>query len=581
MSRAEQLAGFGAATAFRTSEHQPNTAEKKGSSVFSLYNVLQNQVPLLFDRYKQRPLKERNTLIRQDLAKLLYADYASFLKEELGFTLYANVLDVAIGENGVIFANDVRYADSGLAEQCARAVRQAAKEGDWDRVRRYKLEEEQTIALLSRVEKEFQQLRESFPHAFLQLLSQKEELDNTLPKPWKKVEASEIPSALQERLSGSTVSSDSIFRGKSFSYLLPQSKVYPRGDAFWGRWTLWAAQLSDKPTLFFIVNEQFMNSYTYEEHALAQEIAAEPNNANPPPSQSTTESVLMRQVAEVNPSLASLSFQDYIQTITKKVQTDLDLLYFLGKQQKAAGVFSERNKLLWETSETIADILLQEHSQGERSDTKDVLNFVNEVPMHSLISGGSFSSEAVHRAYQDIQKHRSSKTKAKTISVLRDSFLKNVALDMPQLNHSVLSQVDCAVGSFGGIAEKMQALQSAQAIRSGIPIFQSTNEALNHFRSTAFTRQQLEALVGKTRAKEWKVGKCVGCGASTMVGECSLCYACELESENIKLPESTSLPQKEDLFNNEPREAPYYSSEKRSVGQFFFALLSPTNSIWN
>ena len=199
MSRAEQLAGSGSDASFRTPEHQMRQTEKNGSTVFSLFHVLKNQVPFLFERHEEATPKKRRELILQDLTQLLYADYASFLKEELGFSLYANVLDVNFhGDH--ISANDVRYADSGLADQCARAVRQALQDGDLERAARYRLEEEQTLLLLTRAENEFQILRNALPHVFLNLASQLEDRANLPVGNWQRAAESELPQTLKDRL---------------------------------------------------------------------------------------------------------------------------------------------------------------------------------------------------------------------------------------------------------------------------------------------------------------------------------------------------------------------------------------------
>jgi len=584
MSRAEQLAGFGSAAAFRTPEHQSQARSAEGSSVFSLYSVLLNQVPKLYERHKHKPSKQRNTAIREDLTALLYADYASFLKEELGFTLYANVLDLSISSDGSITANDVRYADSGLADQCARAVQKALQEGDLERATRYKLEEEQTLLLLARAESAVDDLKQQFPHAFLGLLSELEARENELGPEWKQEEVTNLPPTLRERLSDINVSQTRFFRGKAFSYILPQSSIYPRGDAFWGRWTLWATLTTDSKPSFFVLNEQFMNQFSPEDHLLAQNSATSDHAQNTLGSTPPSEASLLHAVADVRPELAQLPFQDYIHSVLSSVELQKDLPILLGKQQQAMGAFSERKRLLWETSQTIADILLLEHARGVTADTETVLTIVNEAPMHSLITGGKFSGKGVWDAYKKIQplrKKAGSFQKQQTgANSLREAFLTGVAKEMPQIRYSVLSQVDCAVGSFGGLSDKLQALQSSGSLQAGIPAFSNTGEALEYFRSDAFSKTQLEVLIGKTRALEWRYGTCVGCGAKTLVGECSLCYGCELESERFSLPETRRDSGSNKFSEEEASPFGWPPSERRSVGQFFFALFSPNSSVF-
>ena len=325
-----------------------------------------------------------------------------------------------------------------------------------------------------------------------------------------------------------------------------------------------------------------MNQHNAEEHHTSQRFISSGELIVSPKRQAPTEAELMSSVNDVLPELANLNFQEYIQKITQQVQIQQDMLQLLGRQQQAMGTFSDRKKVLWTTSKTIAEILLEEYDRGIQKDTEDVLNFINEVPMHSLITGGSFSAKAVRRAYKDLAHQRKNKSSSSSNSTLRRAFLTNVAIDMPQLNTSALSKASCAFGSFGGLAKHAEALSSSKALSAGIPSFSSTHAALEHFRSGSFSRKQLEALIGTSRAKEWKIGACVGCGAHTMVGECSLCYACELESEQFSLPENMSLDssdfetQTASSEKNNIREDLSVSGEKRSVGQFFFALFSPS-----
>ena len=585
MSRAEQLAGSGAATAFRTLEHQSPERSRHGSNVFSLFHVLQNQVPRIVEKHANTPFWKRETLIRKDLAQLLYTDYVSFLREELGFSLYANVLDIHIDGQGNILANDVRYADSGLAEQCARAARKALEEGDLERAARYQLEEQQTLALLSLAEQEFTLLKNTFPQAFISLinqLDQSQEKTSTLPSnSWQRVDQHELPQAMQERLAlFSTQKEVTILRGPALQYTLPQSKIYPRGDAFWGRWTLWATQQQSADPQFFVINEQYMNTHSAQTHSQAGHFSTSHEWLGKDDESVISESSLMQQVSVVHPDLAVLAFPEYVRALTSKVRAEADLVQILGKQQAMQGTFLERKHLAWQASEAMADVLLQEFRLGIQPDTEDVLNVINEAPMHSLVSGGKFSMKGIHQGYQKLNEYRSQTGNLSDSGGLRTTFMSSILKEMPQLQFSVLSKVDCAVGSFGGFSNLEQALRSSGALSAGLPSFGTNSEALSYFRSQNFTREQLTALIGKDRAKEWHIGVCVGCGASTMVGECSLCYACELQSEQSALSSFS-----ENFSSDTNRDGTYgkvpsdefvqpQSNERTSVGQFLFALVS-------
>ncbi|MCA9369587.1 MAG: hypothetical protein H6774_02830 [Pseudomonadales bacterium] len=87
------------------------------------------------------------------------------------------------------------------------------------------------------------------------------------------------------------------------------------------------------------------------------------------------------------------------------------------------------------------------------------------------------------------------------------------------------------LGSAVQLSGPMKQLASAAHCILGTPTSLGLQMQLNpSILANSLSHAELTSLIGAERAKLWKHGTCVSCGSAALVGECSVCYRCELAS---------------------------------------------------
>lgn len=105
------------------------------------------------------------------------------------------------------------------------------------------------------------------------------------------------------------------------------------------------------------------------------------------------------------------------------------------------------------------------------------------------------------------------------------SFQSLVSLPSSSPIHKAASLAHCIAGTPASISAKMMQVQGGVEIGG--------------LRANLLTRNKLESLIGKERAKLWKPDtKCITCTDVGWVGECNMCYLCEINPERRNLPQS-------------------------------------------
>lgn len=109
----------------------------------------------------------------------------------------------------------------------------------------------------------------------------------------------------------------------------------------------------------------------------------------------------------------------------------------------------------------------------------------------------------------------------------REQSILKLAKTYPSILLEASSQAQCALGSFGGL-RNLNALASANS---------SLGQQL--LRGDLLNSAQLSQVIGSERAKDWRKGVCINpecahAGKEQMVGECGLCYSCEMAFNGLE-----------------------------------------------
>lgn len=579
----EALSQLLAAAALHIAEGSGSQEKKKKGpkTLMNFFHPFSTELPALLKKYDALPPQQRYEMVRFELVGLLTHQLTSFVKEHLRVPFTDTVLRIDVQPDSLT-AYDPRYPHGDVFEQGRRAVGFAQANGYEAYEKRYALELEQLSELIKTI-----------PHAVLKAMQElPQEAQRELPRGWETYRRP-LPSELcaQCRIPDSTPA----YIGPQMFTIFPQNhETYKEAMAFWCMYSVIYIPSLPKGNQFHLILSQYFNDFGYQEHREAlTKVGQTPNKTL---SSRPGEAELMRYIAIPDASFQSLDQVSMIAEIATRLGKGKKVDKALKKQQETIGEFEKRFEYIVPAAEYLADVFFAEYrrvqtGQSTPEEVEAVINFAAEIPLSTFIKGDLFDRNLAIQKYRDSfetqtrQFSLDPKKRKKELGTQRNAFIASFAnTSMSGVLKRSFSLVDCSFGTFGGLSQG-EGLISTLSQSNLLQRFGSTDRMVSFFKSGQVTANDLRSAIGD-RAENFGPGKCVACHHPTLVGECGLCYGCELgiglnhrETMNL-LPKAQSKPaEKEPRRVEVPQKSSIIDQPPIGMNDFLFGFLSPA-SVW-
>lgn len=504
----------------------PEVEMPASNAVFFLFDTLFRE---LASEQERQPLEHEERFQKLKLA--LETQLLAFVREELHLPVAAEVHEVDLNQwlQGKLKIYHPRYSHFDLLEVSQNSL-------DFNSGRRQE-----------RYQRESQQVEQLYQEKLTP------DLENVTQ--WTPLSADQLPFAVRQTL-GLNID-EVVYVGKKHALFRPANlEVYPDGYSYIN---LYQLIYLPKTKQVHLIEDFLYDELSLEDHQrLSQQW--DPNTRL-----EATENSLMSQCITLPEELRLLPgfslFEKALNTLQEQPSDALNIT-LREKQQARLGRLNNQEKALQTASTFLTHILMAEYTVCQENSSfltglAQRLQVAFEMVAHPLVTGAEFQYEPSLKAYQkhvlpDVKSWRnllSLSARKRQNNVYqelnarrhelrnrrpdqnavshRDIAFKTLSKDYPAILGRVSSVAQCSLGSFGGLTEVMQQANTSlgQSVLQG--------HLLN--------KADLSQLIGEKRAQEWKVGHCINphCkngGARQLVGECSLCYRCEMESNLGELP---------------------------------------------
>ncbi|MFZ5438318.1 MAG: hypothetical protein ACOZAK_04680 [Patescibacteria group bacterium] len=485
---------------------------------------------------------------------LLVYFFRSILTETQKLPVTHLAYEITSKDNGLALHDDIYLLRPDLLQICQDAVESLAI--NQAEKNRYQLEKSQVENLLTSLN----QLFALSPHAMLSLLAKqtyetedkviqpdanitREKLENT---GWVTLSPQQaftfIQPEVKEKMKLEKLAGE-ITLGPKYLYVMPQSEVHEGNLS-----VIVIAQPVFIPTLnrFILLHDQHLAPKNWEDHQKLFNIIG----AHLP--QNFTELPFAEKEQLVMEKLISLptKFQ-----VTPADETFLELFpkqkFFQRLRQKITRMkIKQMEPALEQYSQLLIDVVTTEVKRDPSLSPNTVTklsNFMKRVVFAGILDTKKISAQKRTALFDHFKKFG---------NLTENDF----ALSLKGIGFS------SAVKAFDTSLLECVALSPISSVQ------QLANLQLQGLTPASLSRVDLAKFVGNQRAKEWKIGSCLKCGANnTWVGECDWCLNCEM---NYNLPKVTSLdssPIFKSAINKNKTHKPIIDSE--SLGSFVANLI--------
>lgn len=495
---------------------------------------------------------------------LLHHQFRAQVKEEVGLPFHTFAM--VLRHEGVLdpqfHLHDDAYHWSLVTERCQRAIAVAQNKTEHDR---YQLELEQILKLEYLINEQLV----GFDHALLadmanEKLGDKKNREMTAAHLYRLgwQDAPLILPELDQRLKLPDLSKCIV--GPKFFYIMPKSPVHK------GWQTMYLiAQPAYLPDLdrWVVIQDQHMARAEWQEYDQILTLAGEyvPIHSS-------------RQIAlkEIEVMSQCLQLESNYQTLPAQ-EVFLDLIYRRrGKQDQVQRILASQQKLLQvsdhleESFDLHSDYLLkvlklEENWEPTWTPTKKERLFQAYFNTYSSLYHKkpitATQSRQWFKHYQQLYQDQSSRQSPfEQRSAHR---LLAATAEAPWLLLSIQSQLECSLLAVSGLMKN-----------------NLDPHLLNAIQTNSLTFSQLESVIGKERAKRWKLGKCVACKAEPVwIGdkfsgkECDVCLACERNAASASfatpnISPSTSLDPRTTKFRTPHLHQEHYLEKSINLTRF-------------
>ncbi len=556
----------------------PENEAPASTAVFFLFDTLFRE---LASEQERAPLEAQERFNTLKLA--LETQLLAFVREELHLPVASEVHNVDLNQwlQGKLKIYHPRYSHFDLLEVAQNSL--DFHEGT--RQQRYQREAAQVKKLYEE-----------------KLAPDLENIEN-----WVSLSAQDLPFVVRQSLHISP--EEEVFVGHKYGLLRPANlEVYPDGYSYINLYQLLYIPRTKKVHL---IEDFLYDELSAEDH----QFLAEDWDPTVETSENPTEKSLMDLCITLPEELRLLPgfslFERALNTLQSEPGDALNIS-LREKQQTRLGKLSSQEETLQTASTFLTQILITEYALCQEDSSllnglAQRLQVAFEMVAHPIVSGVEFQYKPSLDAYQNhvlpnISKFRRllkipvrrrqselyqemnvrrqelrGKNADKTIKSRRSIALNALSKDYPAILGRVSSVAQCSVGSFGGISE----------------VFQQANSSLGQsvLQGHLLDKASLSQLIGEKRAQEWKMGQCINPRCKNgrkeqLVGECSLCFRCEMESnlgelENITKEEfkDVSHNKLQRLLNGQAGDVSNLVGEMTSIPINLFIPYMITNSV--
>ena len=505
-------------------ESQQDVSQQEHSP-FNINFVFDLILPKLVEKYRNQPEKLKEKNVRRDLIALLRSQYSDILRELLNTRIYdQHYLEFRIDDAGNVSLWHPLYPHGDILKQCElgaeRAITQARKN-------RYEKEKLQVETLLAMVHDGIAET----PYAVLEVLAHEPPPEHWVPY------TGTLPAEFEQyRPVGNT---NQPLVGEKLFFILPKNNIYPDGTSFWATWQPAYIPWLPAEKRYVVLINQYLNTFSNDQHrGVIEQLTSRPQSTT-----SSNESALMQNVFVLPQEYQSLDGMQTFSLLLSSLIGEEFVADMLTQNQTALGEFGDREHAIQPASEFVADVMLDEYRRSQTLRDHDdsrghVLDAQHDIVMNTLIQGMPFDKKVAGETYLKIYnpRIRSTHMSNQQQAQLQQSFVAELA-ETPSMWHvinRVSSVGQCSLGSFGGLTRFTEMANSASFMQGlGLPSVGSTElfTAIKD-RGHVFTKDQIAQLIGKERFDQnFKQGTCVACENTDFVGECGVCWRCELTWE--------------------------------------------------
>ncbi|HAV15511.1 MAG TPA: hypothetical protein DCX25_04235 [Candidatus Pacebacteria bacterium] len=571
----DQRNQFGQSELFEQPKRQQNNHEV--AAHFNLSHVFDYILPNLFKKYEHESPQQRYEKIKFELSAIVGRQLTDALKEILGFPVYdQRYLTIEPQEDGALRLLSPDHGNDDLRDLSARAVEHAANA---EYRARFVLEKKQ----VERVATVIQEFNTICPHALLEYVD-----GETIPAglvPYEGALPHDID--LQKHV-------DETRRplvGPKHFFVLPQNlDVYPGKTAFWNVWQeVYVPWLPEGKQRVVLIH-QYLNRLGHEEQVRALQFAQKDSAVRP------TENDIMNTVFTVDSHYQPLGAMEFFGEMIAQLQSHEKFKQLFIEQQTALGQFSELSPVIQSATEYISTVLLEEYARFERLRAHGIIDHTREFVLNRvaldivmntfLHKKKTFDTQAALAQYTESfnPENRSAHTTDIQLQKQRNTHLLSLVEKAPSMGNvlsRMYSGLDCTVGSFGGLTRFTEMANSTSFMQGlGLPSMGSAElfTAIKD-RGHVFTKDQIAQLIGKERFDQnFKQGTCVACGNTDFVGECGVCWRCELTWEKNSFADDSRTTTGAGEFSD-PTATDFFQFGRVGASELIQSTLLPLNRV--
>jgi hypothetical protein len=546
-------------------EHPPGYVPEKFDLIFPFERIF----PLLVEKYATLPEKERRKKIKKDLSDILASQYEDWLREELRMPIYdQRFLQVEVDEYGKCSLwNRKLYPHGDILHQCRLAVEQAVQDAQRER---YQAELEQTEMLVAAM----QTYMDKVPQAIVKFLAEAPDAMKESPPPSWLPYTGKLPEDLLVARPREKETQPA-FVGEKQLFVLPQNlEVYPDGSAFWAVWQLAYIPWLPEGKKYVVLIQQYMHFLPMGDDAAMMKKVGIPDVA-------PTEQELMSHSTALGFEYRQLDAVHTFAGLLGETGKDLSDTGVAADYQTSIGKFESYAQTLPAASEFLAEVFLNEFDRLQRLWKQglheplpaEALKAAHAIVMNTFIQKRPFNLEDSMATYTQTYQpaSRGPYTSAQDYAQLQSNFIQGLSQteSMWHVINRVSSVTQCAAGSFGGLSRIAEMANNASFMQGlGLPGM-SPAELMNAIqdRSHEFSRDQIAEFIGKERFDaNFSKGTCIHCGHEDWIGECKVCWRCELSWDAKNLGERYAKEGTNDT-NNSAVTPPQYEG-RAGAGEF-------------
>ena len=483
--------------------------------------------------------------------------FESAIKEELHLPFHETAMIPLVNEQGKWDAALPLYSGT-IREQCKKAIEYARRNPNFQSALgnpfedRYKKEERLAIETLELL----QFIAENLPevaHTYINALAQSE--DEPLPTPpegWGWYTAP-LPTEALAGLGLDANERPPVLIGPPVFAVYPSNtQTYKEGKSFWNVYRV--CYLPTKDAWIILLHQAF-NDFSHQEHAQAisefvktwgvGEASASRTSSAP------TESEIMRAHI-IHPPFAYEEVEPFFSSLLTNALPAEEIAQLAVAQQEAMNLFRTiYQPIIAESSQFLTDIfldvwglLLKKHISIDQAEALILMNA--EVALNTILQQKMFDSAVAWEQYEKVAKPEVFQSHKGTalVSARNALFSSFQNTSMSHVLKRVVSVVDCTAGSAGGITRLNPNFASSISTNSlglGIPSrFSSLEEFQRAVRTESLTLDEKIRIINHNKPKRWETawhdGTCKMCNDGKFhykhldggVGECDVCFACEM-----------------------------------------------------